>query len=159
MTLEKIQLKRLKLSDPMVGISIRQASPQLNVKETLCRILAQHGVNLTFISSRHTDGEDELFCCLIATQHNIARQLLDKAIPYDYPRCRIIPSVTLLSVFPHQSDLGLVCQLLRVLWEAQIPVYALASSIAALTFVVDTDRINHTVAALEKRLGIQSKGC
>jgi len=158
MTLEKIQLKRLKLSDPMVGISIRQAPPHLNVKEALCRVFAKHGVNQTFISSRHADGRDAVFCCLIAAEHNKAKQLLDQTIPSAYPLYRIIPSVTLLSVFPHRSDIGLVCQLLQVLWEAQIPVYAIASSIAALTLVVDTDRITQTVAALEKCIGIQSEG-
>lgn len=158
MTVGKTKLKRLKLSDPMVGISIRQAPPDLNVKEALCRIFAKQGINLTFISSQHADGKDEIFCCLIAEEGNKAKQLLDKTIPYFYPLYRIIPSVTLLSVFPHQSDIYLVCLLLQIFWKAQIPVYAVASSIAALTLVVDTDRINHTVATLEKNLVIQSEG-
>jgi len=84
--------------------------------------------------------------------------LLDTTMPHSYPLYRIIPSVSLLSVFPHQSDTRLVYQLLQTLWASQIPVHAVASSIAALTFVVDTNRIESTVETLEKFLDIQAEG-
>lgn len=155
MTSGKIRVKRLKLSDPMVGISIRRAPPYSNVQDSLCHVFANNSVNLTFITSQQSNGKDNFFCCVIARELSAAKQLLDTTLSYSDPTYRIIPSVSLLSVFPHQSDIHLVCQLLQRLWAAQIPVHAVASSIAALTLVVDTNRIQSSVETLEKFLDIQ----
>jgi len=142
----------------MIGISIRQPPPDLNVREVLCRVFAKNSLNLTFISAQQTNARDDFFCCLMAGELNAVRKLLDTTMPHSDPLYRIIPSVSLLSVFPHQSDTRLVYQLLQTLWASQIPVHAVASSIAALTFVVDTNRIESTVETLEKFLDIQAEG-
>jgi aspartokinase len=155
----KISLKRLKRSDPMVGISIHQAIPTLHARDALCRIFANHGLNLTFISTQQNHQKETFFCCLNAGDHDAASQLLDKTNSHIDLRYRIIPSVTLLSVFPHQSDIFLVVQLLQTLWASQIRVHAVASSIAALTLVVDTNGIEAVVEALQTFLDTQTQNC
>jgi aspartokinase len=139
----------------MVGISIRHAPPDAKVQDALCRVFAKNHLNLTFLSAERTNQKDNIFCCLIAQELDAARQLLDTTISHGDSLYRIIPSVSLLSVFPHQSDIYLVCQLLQTLREVDIPVHALASSIAALTLVIDTDRIESTVETLERFLNVQ----
>jgi aspartokinase len=158
MTPRKTKANRLKVSDAMIGISIRQDILDSNFPDALFHVFAKHRINLTFISARQTNQKSDFFCCVIAEKLNSAKQLLDKTMTHTDRRYRIIPSVTLLSVFPHYSDIRLVCQLLLTLWNAQIPVHAVASSIAALTLVVETDRIESTVEILENFLGIHSDG-
>ena len=58
------------------------------------------------------------------------------------------PSVGLLSVFPHQSSLRILGLSLYALGKASLPVYGLASSLSALTFVTDYCSLDGAVAAL-----------
>lgn len=158
MTSGKITVKRLKSSEPMVGISIGGIPDHLRVREALCRVFSENRINLTFLSARRSAGREAVFGCVVAPDLTAARQALGVILPPADGRVRIIPSVSLLSVFPHQSDLRLVGHLLQALWDGRTRVHALASSIAALTFVVDTDRIETAAERLENLLDVQSDG-
>jgi hypothetical protein len=159
MTPGKIKVKRLKVSEPMVGISIRDLPFELHLPEAFCRVCAANRVNLTFLSARQSAEREALFGCVITPDLVSARQALTTILPPPDGRVRIIPSVSLLSVFPHQSDFRLVGHLLQTLWDGGTRVHAMASSIAALTFVVDMDRIETAVGRLENLLDVQSDGC
>jgi len=152
----KIKVKRLKLSDAMTGISLRHPSSSSHAQDALCRFFAENRINLTFITTQKSDAENGFFCCMNAGQQSVVERLIDKTTPWPDATCRVIPSVTLLSIFPHQSDTRMVFQLLQILWDSQIPVHAVASSIAALTLVIDTNKINSTVEALKKFLDIKT---
>ncbi len=152
----KIKVKRLKLSDAMFGISLRYNSSSSHSPEALCRFFAENRINLRFISTQKSDAQSGFFCCMNASEQSAVERLIDKASPWPDTTCRIIPTVNLLSIFPHQSDTRMVFQLLQVLWDSQIPVHAVASSIAALTLVIDTNKINSTVEALKKFLDIKT---
>ncbi len=154
MTPGKIKVKRMKVSEPMVGISIRDLPGELHLSEALCRVWAENRVNLTFFTVRRAAEREALFGCVMATDLTPARTALAAVLPGPDGRVRIIPSVSLLSVFPHQSDFRLVGHLLQALWDARTGVHALASSIAALTFVVDTDRIEAAAERLENLLDV-----
>jgi hypothetical protein len=158
MTPGKIKVKRLKVSEPMVGISIRDLPLELRLTEALCRILAEKRVNLTFFSARQRVAGEALFGCVVAQDMMSARQAIEGVLPAPDGRLRIIPSVSLLSVFPHQSDFCLVGHLMRSLWDSKTRVHAMASSIAALTFVVDTECIETAVDRLEKCLDVPPDG-
>ena len=154
----KTPIHRLKLSSSMVGLSFRRTPIGHRLKDVLCQRFAGNGINLTFITTQRVAGEENLFCCLIDADWHHAEPLIERPGLYSGPRFRIHPAVSLLSVFPHQSDIGLVAWLLHTLWTMEIPVRAAASSIAALTLVVDTDRITPHAADLERRLGIHPQG-
>ncbi len=158
MTSDKITVKRLKSSEPMVGISIGGIPGHLRIREALCRVFSENRVNLTFLSARRSAGREAVFGCVVAPDLTAARQAIEVILPPPDERVQIIPSVSLLSVFPHQSDFRLVGHLLQALWDARTGVHALASSIAALTFVVDTDRIEATAERLENLLDVQPNG-
>jgi hypothetical protein len=98
MTPRKIKVKRLKLSEPMAGISIRQASPDSNVKDVLCRVYAKHGVNLTFISAQQNNQKAFFLlrnCGGTSYSKAIARQnhpAFRSAVP-DYPISHLVECI------------------------------------------------------------------
>ena len=158
MTTGKVKVKRLNVSEPMVGISISDLPVHRRVREALCRVFSENRINLTFLCARQSTEREAVFGCVGASDLTVARQALEIILPPSDHRVRIIPSVSLLSVFPHQSDFRLVGHLLQALRDGRTGVHALASSIAALTFVVDTDRIESAVDRLESLLEGQAGG-
>ena len=153
MTAARPQANRLKLSPPMAGIAFRQVPSARGLKERLCRVFAENGLNMTFLATVASTGMEDLFCCLDEADGPRAAQLIDLAAPPPFPPCRVLPSVSLLSVFPHQSDIHLVGRLLHRLWTARLRVHAAASSIAAVTVVVDTDQRQLAMATVASSLG------
>lgn len=140
----------------MIGISHCHTSPEPIVQNALCRLFAQHHINLTFITTRKIDDENtSFFYCVNAEDRSRTEQLIKNTASDFHKVCRVIPALTLLSVFPHQSDTRIVFQLMEILWRAQIQTHAIASSIAALTLVIDTNQIGHTVEALKRSMNIQ----
>ncbi|NNG01594.1 MAG: hypothetical protein HKM93_19555 [Desulfobacteraceae bacterium] len=149
------KVKRLKLSDPMIGVSLHHASPITGVKENVCRVFAENQVNLTFITTRDTHEGNSVFCCLDAGGRSVLANVLKKITTDPAMEHRVFPAVTLLSAFPHQSDLQMMFQLLRALRCSLIPVHAAASSIGALTFVIDTNLAETAVDSLQFVVGTQ----
>lgn len=147
------QANRLKLSPPMAGIMFRQVPSARCLKESVCQMFAKNGLNMTFLATVASTGMEDLFCCLDEADGTRAAQLLDHAEPPPFPPYRVLPSVSLLSVFPHQSDIHLVGRLLHQLWTARLRVHAVASSIAAVTVVVDTDQRRLAMSTVAASLG------
>jgi aspartokinase len=152
----KLRTIRLTVSDPMLGLSINRNGSQAGTPASFHRLFADNGVNLTFISTKGSHAGETCFCCVCAEDGPIVKQLLEDRFPLCSASYRIVPSVTLLGIFPHQSDLRLALYLLQALWVAQIPMHAMASSIAALTLAIDTHRIKTAHAALERYLEMQT---
>lgn len=146
----------MKISEPMIGISLYHAAPPSHAQDSWCRILAEHRINLTFITTRKIDEENSFcFYCVDFVEQSDVAHLLNKKFHARETTCRILPDVTLLSVFPHQSDTRMAFHMLQALWHWQIQLHAVATSIAALTFVIDTEQIDATVGALKTLMDIQ----
>ena len=65
---------------------------------------------------------------------------------------KFIPSVGLVTLFPHRFSLMILGLSLDALERARIPIHGIASSISSITFVTDFERLEEAVKELQEGL-------
>lgn len=134
--MENIRINGLKVSTELVCLQIELAVDDKSHFTEICRLLNHHKINILFMTTAEHSGQTYgLFC--IDADKLIAVENLLKNDPSIKASARVFPGTGLLTIFPHQSSLGMVGLVLEKLGDNQIPVYGMASSIAAITFVTE----------------------
>lgn len=149
--MEKIKIEGIKLSNEFLQVKFQDNSNSKNTFCRLFRILAEKQINISFISSTYLNGRIHESCCVAIEDDGKVRSLIDSE-PALTRNVKFIPSVGMLSVFPHQYSPRILGLSLYALGKARVPVYGLASSISALTFVTDYGRLDAAASALKEYL-------
>lgn len=149
--MEKIKIEGIKLSNELLHVKFQGNSNSKNTFSRLFRILAEKQINISFISSTYLSGRIHESCCVAIEDDGKVRSLIDSE-PALTRNVKFIPSVGMISVFPHQSRPRILGLSLHALGKARVPVYGLASSISALTFVTDYGRLDVAASALKEYL-------
>ncbi len=132
----------------------RQGQPDRTPE--LCRMLAERNINITFMACTTIGDLHPALCCVEEGDKGDAAALIHQN-PQLNKVVRIAEqSVGLLSVYPHRASLNVLGTTLLVLRDLDIAVHSLASSIAALTFVIDFDSIAKAVTALAGTLKLSA---
>jgi aspartokinase len=143
----RIPINGIKLSGPLVPMRIRPQAGSASPVPILCRMLTEMRVNIAFMTAGDTQGRQPGLCCIdagnyaevaAAVHHNA---LLDASVTFD-------TEVGLLSFYPHQARMDLLVAALNALVEGNVAVHGFASSIAAVTFVVDYEHLDRSAALL-----------
>lgn len=132
----EIQIQGLKISRELCLIRLQHSNPDSNRLPAFCGIMAGSQINLPFISTTHQASSIQAACCVDAEHQTMIKQLVD-ADPMMRGHVSYIPHVGLLTLFPHQSSLKLFVRSLRALSMENVRVLEMASSIGALTYVLD----------------------
>ena len=103
---------------------------------------------MPFLSTESGAGGIQVSCCVDAAHLALVKQLVD-ADPLLPEHVAYTPSVGLLTLYPHQSSLKLLGLSLSALIKADLRVFALGSSIGALTYVLDYARMDKAAAVLQ----------
>lgn len=141
----------IKLSGELVRITLRSPADGGAALSLFCRAMASRRINMPFLSTTCLGGDFELACCVAIEDASLAREALaaEAALKGDP---EFFSSVGLLSVFPHRSSLAILGMALYALGRPRLPLYGLASSLSALTFVTDYARLEEAAASLEEFL-------
>ena len=143
-----IQIKGLKISGELCLVRLHGSTQEFNRLPAFCGIMAGSRINLPFISTAHQANGFQAACCVDAGHQALIRQLVD-ADPMMNGHVSYIPHVGLLTLFPHQSSLKLFGLSLRALSRENVQVLEMASSIGALTYVLDYAGIDAAAQLLE----------
>ncbi len=146
----KVNIKGLKISGELCLVRLRAASRDSSLLPVFCSTLAGSQLNMPFLSAEYRAGGIQAAGCVDVAHQASLKRLLDTE-PLLRKHVEYIPGVGLLTLFPHQSSLKLFGLSLRALAQANLPVFAMASSIGALTYVLDHDRIDEAAAVLQAR--------
>ncbi|MBI5591115.1 MAG: hypothetical protein HY881_11600 [Deltaproteobacteria bacterium] len=141
-SLSKLSIGGLKLSSELVQIRLLPNSG--STVQEMFRRLTDHRINLTMVSLDATDGELTGICCIFEEdrgQAELALQPLAAAVD-------MLSPVGALTIFPHQSRLLLIENILSAMGRNGLPVYGLASSHSALTLTTDYCRLDDAVSAV-----------
>lgn len=141
----------------MTALWLAREQEGTNKAPELCRLLADQGINITFVSASSIEREHPhpiLFCIESEDADEATRQIKkNKDLA-----CYVVvtkQAVGLLSVFPHQASLSVLGEVLQILKSLDVIVHGFASSIAALTFVIDFDCLQKAVSALADTLDLK----
>lgn len=149
-----IHIKGLKISGELCLIRLRSATPAMGLLSAFCTIMADSRINIPFISTAHQAGGLRAACCVEAIQETMIKRLMD-AEPTMNAHVSYTAGVGLLTLFPHQSSLTLFGFSLRALFRQNIRVLGLASSIGALTYVLDYPKLELAADVLKSCFKLQ----
>jgi len=132
----EIQIKGLKISRELCLIRLYFSTQDIHRLPAFCGLMARSRINLPFISTAHQANGFQAACCADARHQPLIRQLVDADSTLS-GQVSYIPHVGSLTLYPHQSSLKLFGMSLRVLTRENFQVLEMASSIGALTYVLD----------------------
>jgi aspartokinase len=144
----RISIKGLKISEALCLVRLHAEFRGSGLLPAFCNLLAGSQINMPFLSVEYQAGGIQAICCVDATHQALLTRLLS-AEPMLQERTRYTSGVGLLTLFPHQSRLKLFGRSLRALAQADLRVFAMASSVGALTYVLDYARIDKAAAVMQ----------
>jgi aspartokinase len=149
---EKIPMEGVNVSPKMVCVRLNHACRGGNLTTGFFHPLSQERINLNLIIAEEGDEGARVLCCAAAAEGNRIGRLIS-AGP-DLPKgAEVHEPAGLISMFPLRSSLKTVGLALIALAEARVSVHGFCSSLSALTFVIDHDRLDEALAAFEGCFG------
>ena len=104
---------------------------------------------MPFLSITSLGGRIHMFCCVTVEDKMQVKSLIN-SLPDMRKNIEFGSSVGLISLFPHQYSFKLLGRSLYVFGKAPFPIYGLASSLSALTFVTDYAYLDKAASTLEE---------
>jgi aspartokinase len=152
--MDKIPVNALKSSGPLVLLRVRQRQGGPDAMPALCRMLTDLAVNIAFMTSSGLDDPRMAVCCIDPSDRPRVVAGLGRGADLD-ASVDIEPAVVgMLSIYPHQASLAVLGIAMHVLDEYGIAIHAMASSIAALTFVIDWVQLDRAAVVLADAMNL-----
>jgi len=143
-----ISLNGLKISGELCLVRLRAESRNSGLLPAFFSLLAGSRLNMSFLSTESRAGGIQAVCCVDAAHRTLLKRLL-RDEPALQAHAEYTAGVGLLTLFPHRSNLTLFGRSLRALTQADLRIFAAASSIGALTYVLDHAHLDKAVAAMQ----------
>ena len=148
---DKIAINGLKISEALIPMWVRAPQGAHDSVPKVCRMLADLQVNLAYMTTSGIGSPQPAVCCIDPEDHpKVEARLsqdaeLSALVKFGHP-------VGLLSLFPHQANLKLLGTALTSLNDSGVTIHGLASSISALTFIVDYDDLEKAATILQTNM-------
>lgn len=139
---QKLPISGIKLSGELVQINFLPAGEFTAPR--LFHRLAKRRVNLVLVTLDAAGGRLGGACCIAADELPRAQPVLEEAAG----SIGFLSPVGALTVFPHRARYDLLESILSSFARANLPIHAIASSFAALTFITGYDQLDEAVAAV-----------
>jgi hypothetical protein len=143
-----MRIKGLKISAELTLVRLHQIPRSKRLVPAFCSRLAASRINIPFLSTASRADGIQVTCCVDAVHHALVKKLVD-ADPLLAEHVAYTPGVGLLTLYPHQASLKLFGLSLSALTKADLRVFALGSSIGALTYVLEYNRIDQAASVLQ----------
>ncbi len=129
-----IPLGGMKFSEELAMATLSADVPPVGAEVDVLQALAGCQVNLFYVSVSRSPGRTQLCVCVAGDQIALVERLAAAAVERHWT-CRSVTSVGLLTFFPHERRLEALTRSLEVFAESRLPVFGVASTLSALTFV------------------------
>ena len=136
----------LKLSDELFHLKLLS---DFNDNELFFyKDLAAGKINIEFLTRTCVAGKIRTSICIQSKFYNQVKTLLNSHVPLKH-HAEVIPSMGLISLYPHRFSLEILGQSLKAFSSTGLPIYGFASSISSITFITDYDRLREAEKALK----------
>ena len=146
--IKKARIGGIKISAELVRVDCAVTDTSHFLPE-LCELLTEHQINMHFLTVNNDRDNSFISFCLAPedvhrlTQAIVDRPELDNSVVYH-------PRAGLLSIFPAQADLNVLGLCLESFDRTGLKLYGISSSLSALTFVIDYDRLDEAITTLRQ---------
>ncbi len=139
-------IKGIKLSSELVLLKPSDPAKSAPVMGRLREVLSKNGINMPFVTTGFNNS------CAVSAEDMYSVHVLTSADEDLGSRLVITHGVGLLSIFPHRSSFKVLGLSMEALANAGIPILGMASSLAALTFVVGYGQLDAAAGHLADSL-------
>lgn len=151
----KFRIGGIKLSQELVQYNLSRCVPMNLVLTPLLRHVAEHRINLTFLSLNCSETGSVCSFCIDADDRNRFDELVALVLSSER-RLDVIAPIGTITVFPHHHSLRLVGLIVDILGKARIPMHALCTSLSSLAITTDYQLLDQAVDELQKVLDLPS---
>lgn len=145
--MEKIRIGGIKLSRQLAHLSLRFFFDPDRHRSRFYRSLAENQINIVFLTMSRADPGMRVSLCVAVEDLAITRAILQAELGGTVV-LTVNPSVGSVTIFPHRSSFRVLGRAVSALLQGGIPLYGLASSLSALTFVTEYDRLDQAADCL-----------
>ena len=138
----------LKISGELCLVRLYEDSRGSGLLPAFCSLLAGSQINMLFLSTESDAGGTRTTCCVDAAHEALLKSVL-RAEPILQERAEFTAGVGLLTLFPHRSRLTLFGRSLRALAQAGLRVFAVASSVGTLTYVLEYAQLDKAADVMQ----------
>lgn len=144
-----LKIDGIKFSEELVLLNLPDSGNTGSLATTFLHLLARNRINIPFVTLTRRQSGLWLTGCVGVDKMDQVGNLLQEE-PELVSQLEAIPSVGLLTLFPHRAGLRILGLALATFDRAQLPLYGLASSLSALTFVTGFSHLDRAVEYLEE---------
>lgn len=123
---------------------------------TVLQRLAEHRINIEFVNQiPHKNGSIDVILCVDKKDVQSTHALLEE-IRTTMCAGEISPlgGVGILSLFPHREHAVIAGMIMQTLSDAHIPLFAMASSLSAISCVIEEKQILEALSLLSRKFGL-----
>jgi hypothetical protein len=148
-----IPLGGMKFSEELALVVLSADAPPPGDEVDVLRALAGQEVNLFYLSVSRTADRTRVSLCVAADRIELAERLAAQAAGGLWA-CRSVASVGLLTFYPHARRLEALKRSLEVFAASRLPVFGVASTLSALTFVTAFAELERASDSLREAFGL-----
>ena len=149
--MEKLKIGGLKQSLELCQFDLRGVHPSEGIASRVSKLLLAHKINMEFLTHyTHYNNYNQLTFCTSQDKFFTTSEILKKegALPSGW-EVSSRGKVGIITIFPHQSAIKIL-GVIMVSWAAQsIPIYGIATSLSAISFVTDYQLIDKAVEVIQ----------
>ncbi len=148
-----IPLDGMKFSEKLALVTLSADTPPPGAEVDVLKALAGHQINLFYLSvSRAADRTRVSFCVAADVLNHV--EPLAAAAGGGLWACVPVDSVGLVTFYPHERRLEALTLALGVFADFQLPVFGVASTLSALTFVTAFEELDRAGMRLQEVFGL-----
>lgn len=144
----EIRLGGIKFSEELVQLTFFRTSTADTSFAHLLQLLAERSINIPFLCLSSLTKTPESVFCVDRQDLDMVQQLLHCSSTTN-KQVKIIPSVGMLTVFPHRNSFRLLGRLIRFFGDAGYPLHSLGTSISAVAMITDYQLLEEIAEKLQ----------
>ncbi len=141
----------IKVSPPLAQLDLARGTPPDHELTRLLAGLADQRINLTYLT-RSGPGAATVASLGVAETDLARAQEVARGLPETEPRLSVTTPVVAVSIYPHGANAGLLGAILGTFAQRNLPPLGMATSLSALTIILEAHRLAQALSALDELL-------
>jgi len=149
--MEKLKIGGLKQSLELCQFDLRGVHSSKEIASKVSKLFLSQKINMEFLTYyQNKDSYHQLTFCISQDKFSATSKILQKEnfLPVGW-EIKSSKHVGIITIFPHQSALKIL-GVIMISWTAHaIPIYGIATSLSALSFVTDYQLIEKAIEVIQ----------
>lgn len=149
--MERLKIGGLKLSVILCQFELKGPDPPQKIVSTVSKALAAEKINIEFLTYHSRKGGDyQISICVNQDKFYSTSNIFRKKgyLPVSW-EVRSREKIGMVTIFPYHSALAILGVIMATWGENSIPVYGVATSLSAISFLTDFQAIDKAVEIIQ----------